>query len=237
MPPVPNCPIRPCGKRPKKMAFTCGVYQILHRQTKRRYVGSSTEVEKRVYHHIVQLRTGKHHCRFLQNMWNKYGEEQFEFILIERCSLNVVEEREQFHLDYQAEYQLVNARKTALVAAGFSHSDATKSKMSESAKRRAASPEEKAVRSARARAQHAAGNLGQATWGEAAKLRVAELVKRPTVFSPSVINKIYWLMFVGFNQYEVAKVIGTSQSGVSTALRRAKAERRGERGRVLCSTT
>ena len=74
--------------------MTCGVYEILHDRTQRRYVGSSAEIERRWAWHRTMLRAGKHHCAFLQNVWNKYRPEEFAFKVLEECSTESLAERE-----------------------------------------------------------------------------------------------------------------------------------------------
>lgn len=146
--------------------MTCGVYEIRHDRTQRRYVGSSAEIERRWAWHRTMLRTGKHHCDFLQNVWNKYLPEEFSFSILEECSTESLAEREQFHMDATAKGKLMNSQPTARSSRGYQHSPEAKRKMSEAAKRVAQDPEERQRRSERAKAQHAAGKLGRATWTE-----------------------------------------------------------------------
>lgn len=146
--------------------MTCGVYEIRHDRTQRRYVGSSAEIERRWAWHRTMLRTGKHHCDFLQNVWNKYLPEEFSFSILEECSTESLAEREQFHMDATAKGKLMNSQPTARSSRGYQHSPEAKRKMSEAAKRVAQDPEERQRRSERAKAQHAAGKLGRAIWTE-----------------------------------------------------------------------
>lgn len=155
---VSKSKIAPDGRSINRYMPTIGVYEILHWNSNRRYVGSSQEVEKRLYLHVVMLRTGKHHCQFLQRVWNKYPEEQFEFFLLEECHLDVLVEREQLHMDSASRYELMNTKKGAGANwRGLKHSDESKRKMSEAAKRSAATPEQRLMRSERAKRQHATG--------------------------------------------------------------------------------
>ena len=146
--------------------MTCGVYEILHDRTQRRYVGSSAEIERRWAWHRTMLRAGKHHCAFLQNVWNKYRPEEFAFKVMEECSTESLAEREQFHMDATVKGKLMNSQPVARSSRGYQHSPEAKRRMSEAAKRVAQDPEERQRRSERAKAQHAAGKLGRATWTE-----------------------------------------------------------------------
>jgi len=68
----------------------CGVYGIRNVVNNKWYVGSSKHILRRwCVEHISPLRRGKHHNNPLENAWNKYGEESFEFVVIEECPENV----------------------------------------------------------------------------------------------------------------------------------------------------
>lgn len=60
-----------------------GIYVIRHNQTGVVYVGSALNIKKRWRDHRRELLRGKHHSIRLQNSWNKYGEQAFEFIVLE----------------------------------------------------------------------------------------------------------------------------------------------------------
>lgn len=47
------------------------------------YVGSSIQGRQRKNTHYSTLRRQKHHCRHLQNAWNKYGETAFVYSILE----------------------------------------------------------------------------------------------------------------------------------------------------------
>lgn len=59
-----------------------GVYKIVNKTNGHFYVGSSVNLNKRFWRHKNELRKDKHHCLFLQRAWNKYGEENFEFVVL-----------------------------------------------------------------------------------------------------------------------------------------------------------
>ena len=62
---------------------TRGIYLIKNSVNGRCYLGSSINVKARWASHKSGLRRGIHHSQKLQRAWNKYGEESFEFHLIE----------------------------------------------------------------------------------------------------------------------------------------------------------
>lgn len=61
-----------------------GVYIILNKITNKFYVGHSVDIYRRFNSHKSYLRNNKHHSIYLQRAWNKYGEDNFEFIIIKQ---------------------------------------------------------------------------------------------------------------------------------------------------------
>lgn len=59
--------------------LTCGVYAVRCGVTGKFYIGSSINVSARLAAHRVSLREGSHHNSYLQNAWNKYGDNSFTF--------------------------------------------------------------------------------------------------------------------------------------------------------------
>lgn len=59
------------------------VYQILNIVNNKCYVGSSTNYSKRKSRHIAGLKSGRHHSIKLQRAWDKYGGDNFRFIVLE----------------------------------------------------------------------------------------------------------------------------------------------------------
>lgn len=61
-----------------------GIYAILQKGTSRHYVGSSLDVSARWSAHRHMLRKGAHHSPHLQRAWDRYGQDAFEFVLLEK---------------------------------------------------------------------------------------------------------------------------------------------------------
>lgn len=76
-----------------------GIYQILNTITEERYIGSSKNIRKRIMVHLNNLNKGTHGNIHLQHAWNKYGEKIFNISVIELCHIEVLFERESFHID------------------------------------------------------------------------------------------------------------------------------------------
>ena len=73
----------------------CGIYLIECSGNGRSYVGSSLHIYGRWTGHRRDLRRGVSTCRYLQNAWNKYGEDAFHFSVLEDCRRDDLEVREQ----------------------------------------------------------------------------------------------------------------------------------------------
>ena len=63
--------------------FKSGVYRFLNKNTGKSYIGSTYNIYIRLKDHISMLNRNKHHSIKLQRAWNKYGEENFEFEVLE----------------------------------------------------------------------------------------------------------------------------------------------------------
>lgn len=78
---------------------SCGVYQIRNLVNGHLYVGSSRALGFRRTQHFSDLRCQRHHSSYLQRAFNKYGEENFIFEVIEFCDNNDQFTLEQYWID------------------------------------------------------------------------------------------------------------------------------------------
>lgn len=60
----------------------CGIYYIQNKINNHLYIGSSITLTKRYKEHKLKLSTNKHHCIALQNAINKYGIDNFTFVVL-----------------------------------------------------------------------------------------------------------------------------------------------------------
>lgn len=111
-----------------------GIYKIWNRISRKYYVGSSSNVEKRWREHRGALRKGKHLNNYLQNAWNKHGKKAFEFKFVEEVgneqNLHSVEQE---YLDAGFELGLLyNIARLAAggSVAGWRHTEEALAKMS-----------------------------------------------------------------------------------------------------------
>jgi group I intron endonuclease len=107
-----------------------GIYAIIHKESGKRYVGSSVNIKHRFKVHRRMLSKGNHPNIHLQRAWIKNGKQAFMFVIIELCKPSELIAREQFHIDIKADYNIVpNAYKPPTFK-GLTHSPETRAKMS-----------------------------------------------------------------------------------------------------------
>lgn len=99
-----------------------GIYGILCTLNYKIYIGSSVQVLTRIKNHFNELSHYKHKNQLLQNAWNKYGKENFLFLLIEETEESGLEVREQYWMDYYKAYNRdfgYNISETAVILGKF----------------------------------------------------------------------------------------------------------------------
>lgn len=111
-----------------------GIYKITNTVNNKIYIGSAVYLVRRFTEHKRQLRNNCHNNRLLQRAWNKYGENAFDFSVLEFVSdVNLLIEREQFWLDETKCFQKsigYNLSPTAKSILGYQFSNEQKAKVS-----------------------------------------------------------------------------------------------------------
>jgi hypothetical protein len=78
----------------------CGVYKITNMANGKFYIGSSKNLAERKRQHFNQLRNGTHINKHLQHAFDKYGERNFKFEVLEYViDSRALLQREQFYID------------------------------------------------------------------------------------------------------------------------------------------
>jgi group I intron endonuclease len=71
-----------------------GIYGIHNLSNNKWYVGQSIDIERRWKHHRFALKNGYHYNKHLLRAWNYYGDSSFEFIVLELCSTDELNDKE-----------------------------------------------------------------------------------------------------------------------------------------------
>lgn len=89
------------------------------------YVGSSRDMECRFRAHKSLLQKGKHHSIYLQRSWDKYGYDNFYFIILEFCDFSQLLIKEKYYFDkLKPEYNIATDPQAPMV--GKKHSEEIK---------------------------------------------------------------------------------------------------------------
>ncbi len=121
------------------METPSGVYKITNKVNNKVYIGCSEHIGKRVSAHRRLLRNNTHYNKHLQNAWNKYKEESFNFEVIEYCSKDELSRVEHYwvrHFDCDNSDLGYNLGLTSEHSKFGGKSKETRHKMAESAKGR-----------------------------------------------------------------------------------------------------
>lgn len=223
-----------------------GIYRITNLQNGMSYIGKTgMNFGDRWDSHRALLRAGKHGNSYLQNAWNKYGEESFEFAIVEvvddNDKLNELEIR--YIADFKAREMSYNlhaggdggynlgkhlseetkrkiGEKNRAHMTGRKASAETRAKMSSSQSARYANwTEEDRVRHGKVSAERAVGY----SWTDEAKRRFsARQHSSPNgaKYTPDDIRAIRAKREAGATLAELAREYGSSPSYISTIIHR-----------------
>jgi group I intron endonuclease len=124
--------------------YRSGVYSFKNKLDGKRYIGTSVDLEKRKRQHLRGLRRNKHENSRLQNAWNKYGEDNFEYEVLQRCpKVECVEWEAAWILIFETtdRDKGYNICPHGTCKLGTKFSDEAKAKMSAAQKRRLENPD------------------------------------------------------------------------------------------------
>ena len=148
------------------------IYYIKNISNNKIYIGQSRNINKRFNRHKNLLKNNKHFNFKLQEDFNTYGFENFKFGIIENVSIDIVDEREEFYIDFFT--KLGNCYNIRLN--NYTISEETKAKISKNTKIAMAKQEVKCKLSR---------NVSEET-----KAKISEGVKKAYANNPNLKIKI-----------------------------------------------
>lgn len=90
-----------------------GIYCIENMINHKKYIGLSKNISQRFSNHKTHLNGGYHINDHLQSAWNKYGEDNFKFYIIETCCEGELKEKEIYYIKkYQTKNRLYGYNQT-----------------------------------------------------------------------------------------------------------------------------
>lgn len=83
-----------------EIPITGGIYKFTSKTSNKIYIGSAKNLRKRFVQHKSNLKLNKHHSIHFQNAYNKYGESDFVYEVLENVEdINELLIKEQYYLD------------------------------------------------------------------------------------------------------------------------------------------
>lgn len=111
-----------------------GIYKITNLINNKVYIGSSAlDYKARFRQHRYLLKNNKHFNTHLQAAYNKYGEENFKFSIVEYCDVDVLYEKENYYIKEYKSTDITfgyNKGFAIIGTLGYKMSPEAKSKMS-----------------------------------------------------------------------------------------------------------
>jgi group I intron endonuclease len=77
-----------------------GIYKITTTHNNKVYIGYSSNIELRFKQHKNCLKNNNHDNMYLQNTYNKYGENIFSFEILEECPYELCIEKEHYYVSF-----------------------------------------------------------------------------------------------------------------------------------------
>lgn len=81
-----------------------GIYMIRNKINGKVYIGQTIDLENRWMQHRSRLKCEKHENKHLQAAYNLYGKDAFDYIFLEECNEDQLDEKETFYIQYYDSY-------------------------------------------------------------------------------------------------------------------------------------
>lgn len=121
-----------------------GIYKITNKLNGKVYIGQANNIEQRIKRHKRELKNQYHHNWHLQQAWNKYGQDNFSFEIIEIIDNQTIRNEHEMHwINYYNSSNYENGYNNTLGGNSETPTEETKRKISQSSKGKVFSEEHK----------------------------------------------------------------------------------------------
>lgn len=125
-----------------RVSSNCGIYMIRNTKNGKVYIGQSKNIHWRWMSHKSALNHGRNENPHFQYAWNKYGQDAFEFSIIELCEESLLDSREIYWIEkYNATVDGYNIKDGGNRHSGWKMTDDQRARISEALKGRVRTPE------------------------------------------------------------------------------------------------
>lgn len=107
-----------------------GIYAIHNKVNDKYYIGQTKDIKNRWMQHRSRLKCETHENNHLQAAYNTYGADSFEYLVLEECSIDQLNAREQYYVEkYNAYNNGYNQDKGGAGCIGYKHTEEEIAKM------------------------------------------------------------------------------------------------------------
>ena len=99
----------------KQMKFRIGIFQIVNRKTNRKYLSTSTDLERAYNGDKFQINNGLHRNNDLQSDWNNLGSNEFEFSIVDELNVEDTATKTKINADLK---EFIDMYKSELLKTG-----------------------------------------------------------------------------------------------------------------------
>ena len=114
----------------------CGIYMIKNKVNNKVYIGKSVDINVRLRNHKSYLNNNIHINKHLQHAWNKYGKENFDFLIVEECAHSDLNDKEVYYIQMYKSYDDRHGYNLTFGGDGCAATDEIRMKMRIAAKNR-----------------------------------------------------------------------------------------------------
>lgn len=107
-----------------------GIYAIHNTSTNKYYIGQARDIKHRWAQHKSRLKCGTHENKHLQASYDLYGADNFEYFVVEECSKQDMDTKEQVYIcEYDSYYNGYNQDQGGAGCKGYKHTEEELMKM------------------------------------------------------------------------------------------------------------